>query len=196
MKKEILNTILLITILIGTVIPIQAQNPGRFEGENKIIISGESNVQDFVVRYYFKKKLEIAGPADTGILSRPEGVIRIPVDKLLFSNRHMREDFLDLVHAGQYPLIKLFYNPRNLNRFRGQGKKTVLITIQITNIKKTFEVPVTVLENNDHFAKLKGQIQIKLSDFKLKPKRYFFGLIRIKDMLNINFILYFYRQVT
>lgn len=72
----------------------------------------------------------------------------------------------------------------------------VPITIQITNVKKTYEVPVSLLQNAKTYTKLNGQIQIKLSDFKLKPKRYFFGLIRIKDMLNINFILYFYHKVT
>ncbi len=196
MKKEFLNRILLFITLVFFAFQVSAQKPGRFDGENKIIISGESNVQDFVVRYYFKKRLEITSSADTGCSSQQNGLIQIPVNKLLFSNRHMRDDFLNLVRANQFPLIKLYYDPKTLNRFEDHSKKTVLITIQITNVKQTYEVPVSLLRDTKTYTKLKGKIELKLSDFKLTPKRYFFGLIRIKDMLNINFILYFYRKVT
>lgn len=99
MKNNFLNKILLFVTLVLVALPTLAQHPGRFTDENKIIISGESNIQDFVVRYFFKGKLEVASPGDSAHISRQNGVIQIPVDKLLFSNRHMRDDFLNLVQA-------------------------------------------------------------------------------------------------
>ncbi len=106
----------------------------------------------------------------------------------------MKDDFLNLVHAGKYPLIKLFYNPKILSHIESRDQKTIPITIEITNVRKTYQVPISHFKSRGPYTKLKGQVQIKLSDFKLKPKRYFFGLIRIKDKLNINFILYFYQK--
>jgi len=74
------------------------------------------------------------------------------------------------------------------------NKKPYLFIIQITSVKKTYQVPVALLKKGKNYTKLKGQVQIKLSDFKLKLKRYFFGLIRLKDSLKITFILYFYKK--
>lgn len=177
------------------IFPLSAKLPGRFSNENKIIISGESNIQDFVVKYYFKGKLRTAD-TESADCSSPEGVIKIPVQKLLFSNRHMKKDFLNLVHADQYPYIKLFYNPDLLSQIKNKNQQNIPITIEITGVRKTYSIPVSLLEEGKSFTKLQGKVHIKLSDFKLKPKRYFFGLIRLKDTLKINFILYFYRQVT
>ena len=197
MKKEFLIKIIFSLMMILVALPLSAQLTNRFSSnENKIIISGESNIQDFVVRYYFDKKLKASVPESSDYSSVKDSVIQIPVDKLLFSNRHMKEDFLNLVHASQFPFIKLFYNPELIDQFGANKQKTVPITIQITDVRKTYRVPVSLLEKESTFTKVKGQIQIRLSDFKLKPKRYFFGLIRLKDVLKINFILYFYPKVT
>lgn len=197
MKKDFLIKIVLPFAMILFTFPLSAQIPGGFSNnENKIIISGESNIQDFVVRYYFNKKLKGSVPKSADFSSSEEGIIQIPVRKLLFSNRHMKNDFLNLVHAKNFPLIKLFYNPELIDQFGTKKQKTVPITIQITNVKKTYLIPVSLLKKGKNYTKLKGQVQIKLSDFKIKPKRYFFGLIRLKDSLKINFILYFYPKVT
>lgn len=197
MKKEFLIKIVFSFTMILLTFPLLAQLPGRFSSnENKIIISGESNIQDFVVRYYFNKKLKGSVPESADCSSSQEGVIQIPVHKLLFTNRHMKNDFLNLVHGNRFPFIKLFYNPELIDQFGLKKQKMVPITIQITNVKKTYLIPVSLLKQGKNYTKLKGQVQIKLSDFKLKPKRYFFGLIRLKDSLKINFILYFYPKVT
>ena len=195
MKKESLFKICFISVLLLLVAPVLGQQPGNNNAENTIIISGESNIQDFTVRYYFKKQSKPTNGETTGLASPQHDEIRIPVNKLLFSNRHMKDDFLNLVHAKKYPLIRLLYNPEMLSRLDTLKSKTVPITIQITNIKKTYKVPVSILNKEGVYIELKGLVQIKLSDFKLKPKRYFFGLIRLKDKLNINFILYFYRKL-
>jgi len=64
-------------------------------------------------------------------------------------------------------------------------------TIQITGVQKTYQVPVLFIRNNSPYTEMKGEVRIRLSDFNLTPKKYIFGLIRIKEMLKINFILYF-----
>lgn len=197
MKKDFLIKIVFSIAMILLTFPLSAQMPGGFSHKkNKIIISGKSNIQDFVVRYYFNKKLKASTAESADCSNSKEGIIQIPVHKLLFSNRHMKNDFLNLVHAKKFPVIKLFYNPGLIDQFGANKQKTVQITIQITNVKKTYQVPVSLLKKGINYTKLKGQVQIKLSDFKLKPKRYFFGLIRLKDSLKINFILYFYPKVT
>jgi hypothetical protein len=197
MKKEFLKKIILPFVMILLTLQLSAQLPGRYShNENKIIISGESNIQDFMVHYYFNKKLKGSVSESADCSSSQKGVIQIPVQKLVFSNKHMKNDFLNLVHAKRYPLIKLFYNPELIDQFGANKQKNVPITIQITNVKKAYLVPVSLLIKRKNYTKLKGQVHIKLSDFKLKPKRYFFGLIRLKDSLKINFILYFYPKVT
>ena len=195
MKKEFLIKILFFSVCILLVTPMFAQHPGRSSDENRIIIAGESNIQDFVVRYYFKKSIRTINIESPDSTSLQKGIIQIPVNNLLFSNRHMKDDFLNLVHAKKYPEIKLIFNPRMLSGLDTTKHKTVPIIIEITNTKKTYQVPVTCLNTEGVYIKLGGQVQIKLSDFKLKPKRYLFGLIRLKDKLDINFILYFYRKL-
>lgn len=196
MKKEFLIKILFFLALMIIGYPLCAQFPGRFNGENQIIISGKSNIQDFVVRYYFKKRLKVVFHDSTDCSDTQKSVIQIPVHKLLFSNHHMKDDFLNLFQANKYPYIRLFYNPELLGWFGKKKNKTVPIVIQITDVKRTYRVPVSLLKKDGSLTKLKGRVQIRLSDFKLTPKRYFFGIIHLKDLLNINFILYFYRRNT
>lgn len=97
-----------------------------------------------------------------------------------------------MVHAPEYPYIKLFYTPEIFNgQFNKQQQKIISITVQITDVQKTYQVPVLFISDKGHYTELKGQVRIKLSDFNLNPKRYLFGLISIKDALKINFNLYF-----
>ena len=97
-----------------------------------------------------------------------------------------------MVHAPEYPYIKLFYTPEIFNgQFNKQQQKIISITVQITDVQKTYQVPVLFIIDKGHYTELKGQVRIKLSDFNLNPKRYLFGLISIKDALKINFNLYF-----
>ncbi len=182
-------TFLLFTIpLFGR----QATHTNVIIPENKIIITGESNIQHFIISYYFRKLLKPANSINENLCPPKPEVLQIPVHKLLFSNRHIKTGFLRLVHAHEYPYIKLFYAPEIFNvQLNKQQQKIISITVQITDVQKTYQVPVLFISNNGPYTELKGHIRIKLSDFNLKPKRYLLGLISIKDALKINFNLYF-----
>lgn len=159
---------------------------------NKIIITGKSTLQPFTIRYYFKEQLKQVGPININSCSPKQTELQIPVHKLLFSNGHMKKDFLRLVQADEYPDIKIFYTPEIFKgQFSKQLQRIISITVQITGVQKTYQVPVLFIRNNRPYTEMKGEVRIKLSDFNLKPKKYILGLIRIKETLKIDFVLYF-----
>jgi len=182
------------TFLLFT-IPLYGQQPIHINPlipENEIIITGKSNLQHFIISYYFRKPLKPANPINENLRLPKQEVFQIPVHKLLFSNRHIKTDFLRLVNADEYPYIKLFYAPEIFKwQHNKQQQKIISITIQITNVQKAYQVSVLFIRDKGPYTELKGQVRIKLSDFNLKPKKYLLGLISIKDALKINFNLFF-----
>lgn len=193
MKGRILFKIWYFIFLLITV-PLFGQQPASPNSkipQNKIIIIGKSTLQPFTIRYYFKEQLKQVGP-NINSCSSKQTELQIPVHKLLFSNGHMKKDFLRLIDADKYPYIKIFYTPEIFKgQFSKQQQKIISIAIQITGVKKTYQVPVLFIRNNKPYNEMKGEVRIKLSDFNLKPKKYILGLVRIKEVLKIDFILCF-----
>lgn len=175
--------------------PLSGKQPASSNSkisQSKIIITGKSTLQNFTILYYFQKQLKSAAPINENSYSPKQTELQIPVNELLFSNRHMKKAFLNLVHANRYPFINLFYAPEIFKgKFDKQYSKIISLTMQISSIQKTYQVPVIFIKKNRFYTEMKGDVQIKLSDFNLKPRKYLLGLIHIKDLLKINFVLYF-----
>ncbi len=194
MKKKILFKIwyFIFLLIAVSLFGQQPASPNLKIPQDKIIITGKSTFQPFTIRYYFKEQLKQVGSTYTNSYLSKQTELQIPVNKLLFSNGHMRDDFLQLVRADKYPEIKIFYPPEIFKgHFNKQQQRIISITVQITGVQKTYQVPVLFIRNNRPYTEMKGEVRIRLSDFNLKPKKYILGLIRIKEMLKINFILYF-----
>ncbi len=194
MKRKILFKFWYFSFLL-IIVPLFGWQPAssnlKIPG-NKIIITGRSTLQTFTIRYYFKEQLKQVYTKNVNSYLPKRTELQIPVRKLLFSNGHMKKDFLRLVHADEYPEIKIFYIPEIFKRqFSKQQQRIIQITIQITDVQKTYQVPVLFIRNNRPYTEMKGEVRIRLSDFNLKPKKYILGLIRIKETLKIDFMLYF-----
>lgn len=194
MKRKVGYTFLcFIFLLIAVSLFGQKQaSPNSRIPQNKILIIGKSTLQTFTIRYYFSEQPKQTTSIDTNSCSLIQTELQIPVRELLFSNRHMRNDFLQLIRANKYPIIKIFYTPKIFKRqLNKQQQKIIPITIQITGVQKTYQVPVLFIGNNKAYTEMKGEVRLRLSDFHLKPKKYILGLIRIQETLRIKFILYF-----
>jgi len=194
MKRKILFKIWYFIFLL-IIVPLFGWQPASHNLKipgNKIIITGRSTFQPFTIRYYFKEQLKQVGAININSCPPKQTELRIPVHKLLFSNGHMKKDFLRLVHADEYPDIKIFYTPEIFKgQFSKQQQRIISITVQITGVQKTYQVPVLFMRNKRPYTEMKGEVRIRLSDFNLKPKKYIWGLIRIKEILKIDFSLYF-----
>ncbi len=194
MKRKILFKIWYFIFLL-IIVPLFGWQPASHNLKipgNKIIIIGKSTLLPFTIRYYFKEQLMQVDTININSCLPKQTELQIPVHKLLFSNGHMKKDFLRLVHANEYPDIKIFYTPEIFKgQFSKQQQRVISIIVQITGVQKAYQIPVLFIRNNRPYTEMKGEVLIRLSDFNLKPKKYILGLIRIKEILKIDFILYF-----
>jgi hypothetical protein len=159
--------------------------------ENKIVISGKSNLSTFNIYIQFQHNTNVDAKTDTSCIIRNDKVLVLPVKNFRYSNPMMKNDFYHLVNANEYPNIKIYYSPSLLKSPKPGAHNTFDFTVQIQQVCRTYEVPVEYVKTKENLHEVSGSFNILLSDFKLKPKRYFFGLIRLKNRLKIDFYLYF-----
>jgi hypothetical protein len=152
--------------------------------ENYLYISGESNVNQFSFRY---SKANLPGKyngslQDTGIIE-----ISIPIRDLEPSNPMMYGDFLVLMKASEYPMIKVAFSKQQLQSARWDLPETCPYTrITIAGITKAYKIQCSVVNCSENLY-LSGEKIIKLSDFQIKPPEKLLGLVKVNNEISVNF---------
>ncbi|MBN2615071.1 MAG: hypothetical protein JXR71_05200 [Bacteroidales bacterium] len=196
MKSFGIHRLVLFLILLGSV---QAMGQAMAESsklpdvkpDNKIIIRGSSNLSTFTLSLQFRKD-SLNNIADTSqCAATSDSVLILPVADFSYSNPLMKKDLYHLIDADQYPFIKIYYPPEMLNRSTTGKLHQFELVVQIRNMCRTYKVPVNYNKHSKNTFEAEGSLNVKLSDFQLKPKKYFFGLVKLKNNLKIDFYLYF-----
>lgn len=158
--------------------------------DNKIIIQGSSNLSNFTLSLQFRKdNLNITSHSRC---SEPkDSVLILPIANFTYSNPLMKRDLYNLIDAEDYPFIKIYYPPEMLSKGTTGDLQQFVLIVQIRDVCRTYTVPVNYNQQSENIFEAEGSLHVKLSDFQLKPKKYFFGLIKLKNNLKIDFYLYF-----
>lgn len=157
---------------------------------NKIRISGETNVNDFHLEQKIPEEL-FCGPGDSNWFKASNEnyyVINIPARMFSANNQFVYKDFLDLINASEFPYIQIILDEKDLSRFHQErGFVKPEIRILLAGYSKTYRVNCIISDCRYGEKTIKGRKEIKLTDFKLDPPVKSFGLIKVKNELNINF---------
>lgn len=99
-------------------------------------------------------------------------------------NKGINQDFHDLLKSDQYPEILLEINQVKL-RTKEFGVATICITM--AGKQKYYDVPINI--KDEHIAQFQGELELNIQDFNLEPPKKLFGIIVVKDEIEINFDL-------
>ena len=159
--------------------------------DNKIIIQGSSNLSNFTLSLQFRKDSLNSTTGFSGCSETKDSVLVLPVSDFNYSNPLMKKDLYHLIDAENYPYIKIYYPPEMLNKSIIGDLHHFDLVVQIRNVCRTYQVPVNYSRRSKNTFEAEGSLNVRLTDFQLKPKKYFFGLVKLKNNLKIDFYLYF-----
>jgi hypothetical protein len=172
----------------STLLPAEPEGnrPGhKVVCNNFVYITGKSNINQFSFSYN-TSGLGKGNSVKTG-LNSDNIEINIPVHEFEASNPLMYNDFLSMLRASDFPIIKICFSKQQLIN---QANDSVLsdpdIAITIAGISKTYTIDCSVANCSDNIF-ISGIKTIKLTDFHLKPPVKLNGLVKVQDEINVNF---------
>ncbi len=117
-----------------------------------------------------------------------DNLIRIPVYDFKASNDRMLSDFYDMVNAEVYPYIDIAIEPRGKADFDEQSGLTNFRTrVTIAGKSNSYIVPSEISGCDHNGFILKGEVQVKLTDFDIEPPTKIFGAVKVNDHVFIKF---------
>lgn len=154
-----------------------------------ISIHGSSNVNKFQLTNHNPRIVRSSEKAED---KKRYQRIQIAVTEFQGENERMREDFLELVNASEYPFISMAIEPRILQRcLKNKGVFDFKTIITMAGITKSYIVPCKLDTCGSSSYMLNGKLEIKLTDFGIEPPRKFFGLIKVHNEVLIDYVFRF-----
>lgn len=155
--------------------------------ESQLMITGDTNITDF--RCSFDSEM-LPSNCAVSFTRNGDGYsfknANLVLNNLGFDcgNRQINKDFHALLQTEEYPSIEL-----ELKKIRLQGDESAIaqVVIHIAGKKNSYEVPVKVLSNPA--TCFEGKLKLDINDFGLQPPRKAFGLIKVKEDIEISFNL-------
>ena len=159
----------------------------RFEN---LVITGTTNVSEFSLLYdhslHDKEQVPFSLLDDEN--SSQLVCFYIPVQSITGSNKTMIKDFRNLFNSEKYPYIKVGtekHKLKNIENSCSSGQMNFLLSI--AGITKKVRSEYSTEQNNSNSIVLNGTTLINLTDFNIQPPEKFFGIIKVKNEVFINF---------
>ena len=152
-----------------------------------LTIIGDSNIAAFQCEFDTShlEESQVVSYNQTGDLIQFKGAVLTLRNKGFdCGSKGINRDFHDLLQTDDHPRIFLELNKVRLSS-PSQGIATVVITI--AGKKRKYEVPVTF--KNAVIAEFKGNLHLNIKDYGLEAPKKLFGMIVVKDEIDIDFNL-------
>ena len=197
MKKFIL---LLLICATSVVYAQQRESQYRIEvlPGSGLTITGDTNIRDFLCEYDIERleqKHEVFFTEETQRMRFRNTILELRNAGFDCGNKAINRDFHSLLQTEDYPIIQLELKEVRLQK---EDIAQAIVRITIAGNNKNYEIPVKLLHlNNDKeeaTQRLDGQLMLNISDFGLEPPKKLFGLIVVKDDIQINFDLHIRKE--
>jgi hypothetical protein len=161
--------------------------------ESRLTIEGESNVNCFTFQYDQKLlnyDLCVTANSLNNKIDLKNANLNLNIKGFDSGNSLMNKDFYDLLNVSQHPTleISLLSAKPNLNSLNEYIELETQISIAgEKRIEKIIVRPIT-LDSYWHFI---GKTDLNLNNYNIAPPSKFFGMVKVKDQLKIEFDLRF-----
>jgi hypothetical protein len=182
-----MKTILLYLFTINCSIISFSQNSFQILPESQLTITGETNINKFLCAFntsLIPKSKNIKFKGNPGEIHFENAILKLDNQGFDCGNRAINKDFQALIKSNEYPEIQL--ELREL-LFETSQQAIALLRISIAGKQKDYRVPVIIKENP--VVQYAGKLKLDINDFNLTPPKKLFGLIVVKEDIEINFNL-------
>ncbi|MDT0643393.1 YceI family protein [Zunongwangia sp. F363] len=155
--------------------------------ESTLNISGDTNISAFHCEFdtlLLKGKHEFQYSEENGSIYFKNAVLNLKNNGFDCGNRAINKDFNSLMQTEKYPGIKLELKKVSFDQ---DDNAMARVNIRMAGREKSYIIPITITDCPT--PNYKGTLNLNIKDFGLEPPRKLFGLIVIKDEIEINFNL-------
>jgi hypothetical protein len=155
---------------------------------SNLTIIGDSNIAKFQCKFdtdYLKGSQEIYYRQAGDRINFKGAILVLNNRGFDCGSRGINSDFHDLLKTREHPEILLEMSRVDL---LSPTKGVANVGITIAGIQKYYDVPVMI--KNGIISEFKGALVVNINDFKLEPPKKLFGMIKVKDEIEINFDLF------
>lgn len=160
----------------------------------EVDINGLTNASSYSCDCQSENKTRACGQANFAmpkrILVKPIS-IQLPINHFVCDNRKMTADFAETLQQDKHPNIDIeilqLHLTTSLATMPTQQNVHATINVHIAGVNKVEEIKLDNLSYKNNQLLLRGGVQLRMSDFNLETPSALFGLIKVKDELDVNF---------
>lgn len=187
-----MKTLMLLFLVLGLSLKMVGQNGNEKRmvhilADSELTITGDTNISKFLCGFDTKsleRSKEISFTQHNNTLKFQNAILTLNNQGFDCGNKAINKDFHALLRTKEYPSIALEITELTIQNDT-QALAKVLITI--AGKHKNYTLPVHIVDSPvDCFT---GTLQLNINDFGLKPPKKMFGLIVVKEDIEINFNL-------
>lgn len=193
---------LLLILICATSVVTSQQKESHYRIEvlpgSDLTITGDTNIRDFLCEYdieRLERKHEVFFTHESQRLRFRNTILELRNAGFDCGNKAINRDFHSLLQSEDHPIINLELKEVRLEQ---EDIAQAIVRITIAGKTKNYEIPVKVIRINtgqNESQRLDGHLMLNISDFGLEPPKKLFGLIVVKDDIQINFDLHIRREV-
>lgn len=152
-----------------------------------MVIEGETNVNTFHL-FLENSRTGNAPEPVSGLYAENSILFRIPLHLLDCKNDKLLADFYDLVRADEYPEVLIRIDLQDFNRLITENHNTpASLYLTLAGVTRKIKTNSSYIQHMSDEKVMTGHVTLSLTDFSLKPPKKIFGLIRLNNLVNINF---------
>ena len=158
---------------------------------SSITIGGSTNVNKYncaIAKYTGNDTLLLTAERGKGAYFK-KGVVKLEASRFDCEKHVITKDFAETIQAKKYPYITLNFTSferapefeETEEPFRGK------ITVTLANVSVPCEVRCRIVKDKNNLIHLRGWHLFKFSDFKLQAPTKMMGLIKVEEMITVDF---------
>jgi len=162
------------------------------EPGSRLAIYGSTNVNRFICRtgcYDGKDTLRFNADEEAREIRFVKNRMSVPVRSFDCGARPISKDFWETLQAERYPRLEIRLWSLHCNSIRDGSRVRGQVDISLAGVTKRFTIEYEIITQRGNIIRLKGRQPVQFSDFALKAPEKFNGLIKVKEILDVEFDL-------
>lgn len=180
------NLFLSIAILLGfSFYNVPVKTTVKILPKSSLVIKGSSNVNTFECEYenaLLEDELVVLYSSKNSKIELERAQFKICSQGFDCCHQLITKDLRKTLKADAFSYITI--NVKEINRTNSEYSCSV--AVEIAGKHKDYEIPICLSKNNN----IKGTLKLNINDFDLKTPKKAFGLIAVKNTVEIDFDLY------
>ncbi len=154
---------------------------------SKLTITGDTNISEFSCAFnsqMIPSTRKVTVKEENSELHFENAILKLDNTGFDCGSRGINKDFHALIKTEEYPEISLELKKLCINT---PTDAIADLIISIAGKTKAYKLPVKIVDGK--IPQYKGNLSLNINDFNLKPPKKIFGLIVVKEDIDINFNL-------